>query len=171
MPNEVDSSTSTSELIIERRKRAYQLAARLARLFNMLERNPPYQNTRKIVLSMPVLFHACLSFEIDVERWVPFHCISIPDRHKRAAFIFKWLAKAQPIKLLSTIGAQATSWELGANAYFAILGALGELKVGMRTFAKSPEAKAIYYTAMYRDILPDSWAITFCLLEKAYPER
>ena len=56
-----------------------------------------------------------------------------------------------------------------ASGYFALLGALGELHVDMAAFSKSPEAKAILYTSLYRDILPESWAITFCLLEKAYP--
>lgn len=148
---------------------AYQRAARLARLFNMMEQNPPFQNAHRIVLSMPVLFQGCISYEIDMERWMQFHSISVPDKHKRAALIFKWLAKSQPIKLLTTYSVQATPFELGSNAYFAILGALGELDVNMNTFAVSPEAKAIYYSAMYRDISAESWAITFCLLEKAYP--
>lgn len=156
----------------ERRGKARHLAERLSILFNMIERNPPFQNQRRIVLSMPILYHACISYEFDLERWAPFHCITIPDNHKRAAFLFKWLSKLRPIKPLSgQHSSAATSWELQANAYFALAGALGELRVNMRNFAESPEAKAILYTSTYRDILPESWAITFCLLEKAYPAR
>ena len=58
-----------------------------------------------------------------------------------------------------------------ANGYFALAAALGELRVNMWEFSASPEAKAILYTSTYRDILPESWAITFCLLEKAYPAQ
>lgn len=153
----------------ERRKKARHLTERLAVLFNMIEGNPPFQNQRRIVLSMPVLYHACISYELDLERWAPFHCITIPDNHKRAAFLFKWLSKLRPIKLLSGQHIAATPWELQANGYFAIAAALGELRVNMYKFAESPEAKAMLYTSTYRDILPESWAITFCLLEKAYP--
>lgn len=59
---------------------------------------------------------------------------------------------------------------MAANSYFAMLAALGELRVNMMDFAASPAAKSVMYTSMYRDILPESWGITFYLLEKAYPE-
>lgn len=163
--------TQDRERIRARREKARHLTERLAVLFNMIESNPPFQNKRRIVLSMPVLYHACISYEFDLERWAPFHCITIPDNHKRAAFLFKWLSKLRPIKLLSGQHIAATPWELQANGYFALAAALGELRVNMWEFSASPEAKAILYTSTYRDILPESWAITFCLLEKAYPAQ
>ncbi len=147
------------------------MTARLVRMFNMMEYNPPFQNRRRIVLCMPTLYHACISCMIDLERWSPFHCITIPDNHKRAAFIFRWLSKLRPVQLLSCLGTECAKEELIAPAYFALLGALGELDINMDKFANSPETKAILYTSMYRDILPESWAITFCLLEKAYPDK
>lgn len=170
MPDQ-DKQKQAHDFVIARRNRAKQLATRLARTFNMLEQSPPFQDKRRIVLCMSKLYHACISYEIDIERWKPFHDILIPDNHKRAAFIFKWLSKMQPIQLLSCIGTDAAPYELGANGYFAMLGALGELHVDMKEFSVSPEAKVIYYTAMYREIIPESWAIIFCLLEKAYPAK
>lgn len=124
-----------------------------------------------IALSMHSLFlaDACEACFIDLERHKDFHRIDIADRHKRAAFIFKWLARIRPISVSAYKKGKGAGKAVHINAYFALLAALGELNVNMRKFAPTPIAQHIIYAASYREINAESWALTFCLLEMLFP--
>lgn len=162
-------SPKDKQKIQERRQKAYSLVGRYTRLFSCMEQATPYQGKRRIVLCISLLTHSCLSFLIDIERHMPFHNIKIPNNHKKAAFIFKWISRIQPVHPLPNYCPDLTGYENCANANFALICALSELKVDVYKFMKTDESKVIRYSSVYRDINPESWAIIFGLLEKNYP--
>lgn len=147
---------------------ARELAEILISGYNKMQRSYPYANKGHIALSLPLLMHACISCEVDIKRWLPFHNIRIPKSFKRAAFQFKWIAKMRPVRPIIAAGNETPS-EMAANSYFALLAALGALNIDMEKFADSEEIKELLYAATYRDIQPANMAITFSLLEKAFP--
>lgn len=122
-----------------------------------------------LTLNTLFLADACESCFIDLERHKDFHGLDIADRHKRAAFLFKWLAKMRPINVSTYKKGPGKGKAIRINAYFALLSALGELKIDMRRFAPTKIAQHAIYAASYRDIHAESWALTFCLLEMAFP--
>lgn len=126
----------------------------------------------KIEVTLNTLFlsDACESCFIDMERHKSFHRIETPDRHKRAAFIFKWLARIRPINVAAFIRVRGNGKVARINAYFALLCALGELNVDMAAFSRTKVAMHIIYSAAYRDINPETWALVFCLLERQFPK-
>lgn len=147
--------------------RAEENTRYLTTTYNKMIKSPTYQPDPKIFLSMPLLMHACISYEIDIMRWIPFHDIKIPNKFKRAGFIFKWISRMHPVRSIVAPGCERPS-EIAANSYFALLGAIGELDINMEEFGKSEEIKEILYSSSYRDIQPSCWATTFSLLEKAF---
>lgn len=115
------------------------------------------------------LMDACESCYIDLERHKDFHGLDIADRHKRAAFLFKWLARKRPINLSAYKQGPGAGLAIHVNAYFALMAALGELDINVHKFAPTKISQNIIYAASYRDINAESWALTFCLLEKVFP--
>lgn len=116
------------------------------------------------------LTDACESYFIDLERHRDFHRLDIADRHKRAAFLFKWLARIRPINLSAYKQGPGAGKAIHVNAYFALMAALGELNVDVHKLAQTAAVQHFIYAASYRDIHAESWALTFCLLEMAFPE-
>lgn len=125
-------------------------------------------NKGNIALNLSALAHACVSCQIDMERSLPFHNIAIPSRYKQAAYIFKWVSRFRPISVAAAIGKE-TPAELSANAWFALLSALGELKLDFAAFSDSSQIKECLYCSLYRDIDAPVWALGFSLLEMAFP--
>lgn len=125
----------------------------------------------RIAASINPLFlaDACESCFIDLERHKDFHRLDIADRHKMAAFLFKWLAKARPIAISAYVTGPKADYALHINAYFALMAALGELNMDIHEFALTPVYQHMIYAASYRDINAQNWAITFCLLEASFP--
>ena len=125
---------------------------------------------KKIAASINPLFlaDACESCFIDLERHKDFHRLEIADRHKMAAFLFKWLAKVRPIAISAYEQGPNADYALHVNAYFALMVALGELNMDIHEFALTPVYKHMIYSASYRNINAQNWAITFCLLEASF---
>lgn len=149
---------------------AKQLTEILVSAYNKMQRSFPYNGKGHIALSLPLLMHACVSCELDIKRWLPFHNIKIPKSFKRAAFQFKWIAKMRPVRPVGATGTE-TPAEMAVNSYFALLAALGALNIDMEKFADSEEIKELLYAATYREIQAANMAITFSLLEKAFPRK
>lgn len=148
---------------------ARRMVERYVRIFSRFAAAPPYQGRGSIVLSVPLLTHACMSAIIDLERLSSFHGIRMPDNHKKAAFIFKWISRLGPVKPLSDYSATLEKHELFANAAFSAICALSHLDADMDAIAGSPEFPAMVYCSMYRDIVPETWALTFYLIERLHP--
>lgn len=124
---------------------------------------------QKIAATINPLFltNACISCFIDLERHSDFHKLEIADRHKKAAFLFKWLAKARPIALQAYKPGSGAGKAIHVNAYY---GGIGRLDIDVHEFAKDTKiVPHIIYAGAYRDINAESWALTFCLLEKTFP--
>ena len=138
-------------------------------IFNSMKRNPPFQGNG-IFLNKGLLAQACISAVIDLDRHAVFHDIEIADRHKQAAFTFAWLSKLRPVKPVNDQG-NLLIHELCANAYFAIHCANRYLHLSTDDLFAGAEIDYIVYSSIYRDIHPESWGITFCLLEKQYPAK
>lgn len=114
-----------------------------------------------------VLERLVVSFLIDIIRLQTYHKINAPDRHKYAAFIFKWVSKCRPIKALNEndYNNDDISPYLQANAHYAFACAFSFLEN-----CKTPtnkEYESIIYTACFRDIYPEQWSILFHFMEKA----
>lgn len=150
------------------REDAHKKALELLETFNEVKQSPMYR-AYDLRLNMDFLVLACESCFIDIARHQDFHEISVPDNHKRAAFIFKWLSRTRPIWASGPGEGKGGAIRLHINSYFALLGALGELDVNMKVFAPSNIAQHIIYSGTYRDISAETWALIFCTLERLFP--
>lgn len=149
-------------------EQARDKALDLSCFFSKLQESVAPENA-SLTLNMLFLLDACESSLIDLERHKEFHQIDLEDKHKRAAFLFKWLAHMRPVNVTGCPKGKGVGKIVRINAYFALLAALGELDVDMNSFAPSKIAQNMIYAGAYRDINPAIWALTFCLLEKTYP--
>lgn len=149
------------------RKTACEEALDLMEFFTVVHRTLA---KHRINASINPLFlaDACESCFIDLERHKDFHRLDIADRHKMAAFLFKWLAKVRPIAISSYVTDTNADYALHINSYFALMAALGELNMDIYDFESTPVYKHIIYAASYREINAQNWAITFCLLEASF---
>lgn len=111
--------------------------------------------------------HTCISFWEDIIRLQAYHPINLPDRHKYAAFIFKWISKSRPIKLkpnCKSLGRPEIYMHI--NAMFAFSCAFGFLNCQKPS---SVEFDCIAYSGTFREIHPEQWALLFHFMEKANP--
>ena len=150
------------------RKTAQENAFDLLKFFYEVRRSLEAQSIGASVNPL-FLASACESCLIDLERHRDFHRLDIADRHKRAAFLFKWLSKMRPINLLAHRLGPGAGRAVHVNGYFALMAALGELEIDVHKFAPTPMVQHIVYAASYRDINAENWALTFCLLEMLFP--
>lgn len=142
----------------------------LSELFSLVQESVRPDKT-ELSLNMLFLLDACESSLIDLERHKEFHQIALEDRHKRAAFLFKWLAHMRPVNVAAYQQGKGVGKIVRINSYFALLAALGELDVDMDSFAPTKIAQNMIYAGAYRDIDPPVWALTFCLLEQTFPAQ
>lgn len=152
------------------RKQAEEKAQDLREFFFEVKKN---LSDQKIETAINPLFltDACESTFIDLERHKDFHRLEIADRHKRGAFLFKWLSRIRPITLLAYKQGPGAGKAIHVNGWFALMAALGELNVDVHQFAYGKLSHHMIYTASYRDIHAESWALTFCLLESQFPKK
>ena len=148
---------------------AKQLAERCGRLFDYIKKKPPFSLGRSVVLNNGMLFHAAISARIDINRHADSHPVDGPARHKQAAFVFKWLTRIQAIKPVVDYTDKIDPELLLCNSYFATVCAMSYLHIDILKFVRSPECKEILYAGLYRNIVPETWAITFSLLEQVFP--
>lgn len=152
------------------RKQAEEKAEDLREFFFEVKKT---LSDQKIETAINPLFltDACESTFIDLERHRDFHRLEIADRHKRGAFLFKWLAKIRPITLLTYQHGSGAGKAIHVNGWFALMAALGELNANVYQFADSRLSQHMIYTATYRDIHAENWALTFYLLESQFPKK
>lgn len=142
-----------------------ELAKRLAKVFTLMKLSL-FQD-RGIVLNEATLLRATISFWEDILRVKAYHPIDRAEKHKKAAYIFKWIAKMRPVKPVVDHADELTNAEMNANAMFAFLCACGYLKC--KKSLPADEIQRILYSATYRDVHPDEWTIIFDYLERVYP--
>lgn len=129
-----------------------------------------YRYAGLVQLNNYLIKRACISFWEDLVRVRGYHPIDYPDGHKLAAYMFKWINKLRPIEFidLEKIPDDIENTLLHINGVYSIHCALSMpgLNIGEIT---CNEFENMLYTAMYRDIHADEWAMIFYLLEKLYP--
>ncbi|MDR0465732.1 MAG: hypothetical protein LBH94_00065 [Deltaproteobacteria bacterium] len=152
------------ELKIESQRLGKELAIRLSKVFHKMWSGPPFQCTG-IVLNEATLLRATVSFWEDILRVKAYHPVEHADEYKKAAYLFKWMAKMRPVKPLVDHPDIIRPQDMNANALFAWLCAQGYLKIGV---LPGQELKRVIYSATYREVNPDEWATIFYLLEKTY---
>lgn len=137
------------------RKQAEEKAEDLREFFFAVQKTLSVQ---KIETALNPLFltDACESTFIDLERYRDFHRLEIADRHKRGAFLFKWLAKIRPITLLAYQQGPGAGKAIHVNGWFALMAALGELNANVFQFSNSKLSQHMIYTVTYRDIQAES---------------
>lgn len=122
--------------------------------YNKMQDSPLFQN-HALTINTNFLAHACESCFVDLDRHKDFHGMDLPDNHKRAAFLFKWVSHMRTVWATGPGSGIARAITLHVNSYYALLGALSELNVDMRTFAPSDVSQHIIYAATYRDLNPE----------------
>ena len=125
---------------------------------------------KNLSMNYIVLARVVESFWEDILRIETYHDVNPSDRHKLAAYLFKWLSRMQPIT--PTISFENLEKELSfeilqANALFAMACALSFLKCS--DFSED-EKDYIIYSSMYRDIHAAEWTMIFYLLETLHSE-
>lgn len=81
------------------------------------------RDTASVFLSVPHVVQAVVSALIDIRRVAEFHLDpgKLPDRHKYAGFVARWIAKVRPIQLRHPLGQNLTSENLVLiNPEFAV---------------------------------------------------
>lgn len=144
------------------------LAQRLIRTFYAMRRQ--LFAGYGVVLNEAALLQACIAFWEDILRIKGFHPINCADRHKKAAYIFKWVAKMKPVKAIGDKPDLVSDKELNSNAIYALLSAFGFLKCSLSVLY-SPVIKPFLYAATYREIDPDAWTIIFEYFEDKYSDN
>lgn len=144
-----------------------ELAKRLVKTFSLMKFSL-FQG-RGIVLNEATLIRATISFWEDILRVKAYHPIDRAEKHKKAAYIFKWISKFRPVKPLVDHPDKLTNAEMNANPMYAWLCASGYLKC--KRDLPEEETKLIIYFSTYRDIHPDEWTLIFAYLERLYPEN
>jgi hypothetical protein len=128
-------------------------------------RLPPYQE-RGLYMNYSCLSQAAISCSEDMLRIKSYQELEHGDRHKLAAYLFKWLSRMRPIKPVTDNNADLEEKYLFANAYFALSCAQSVLECS--DFGDE-EIKYIRYSSTFRDIHAREWSMIFYLLEKCYP--
>ena len=151
----------------EVKKCAPKLMDTLGSLFFKL-RDSKALNGINIYLNEGVLAHACCAFFADIFRVEAFHPVLAADDHKKAAHIFKWISRLRPVipgEEGDPINLKGAA--IRANGMFALLCAASFLDT--KAFTPLPNERAhIIYSSIYRDIIPQDWAMIFYLLEKIH---
>ena len=142
-------------------------ADRLSQVFHKMLASPTFEG-RGIILHESTLLRASVAFWEDMLRIKAYHPIDRTDRYKKAGYIFKWIIKMRPVKPDEENPENLRSQDLNANAMFAVLCACGYLNIGL---IPEQEFNRIVYTATYREINPDEWAMQFRLMEKLYSRK
>lgn len=164
-------SSRESSRKADREQKASRMTARLGKLYDVMSFQRPFQNRGVLHLNTALLFHACISILIDLERHKEFHPLIEPAHYKKAAFVFKWLSRIQPVKPVTDYTKELSQEEVSANARFATIAALSYLQLDIETLIQSKDWKELIYSAMYRDIVPETWSLTFKLLSLVYATR
>lgn len=141
-----------------------KMTVRLTKVFYLMK-SQLLQN-RYVTINEATLARACTSFWEDILRVKAYHPINRAEKHKKAAYIFKWIAKMRPVKPIVDHVDALTNEEMDANALYAFLCASGYLN--MHLVLQKHELKYIFYSATYRDIHPDEWILTFDYMERIY---
>lgn len=144
-----------------------ELAKRLSKVFSQMKQR--LFREEPITLNYATLLRATISFWEDILRVKAYHPIDRAEKHKKAAYIFKWIAKMRPVKPLVDHPDRLRNAEMNANAIFAFLCACGYLKC--KKILPKEEIQRILYSATYRDVHPDEWTIIFDYLERLYPAQ
>jgi len=118
-----------------------------------------------INISADILYHAVISYMLDIGRMQTFHAIAIPDRHKHAAFLMAWIVKMRPIQLNASI--KATEGLLLINEIFAIHVGFAVLRIKGHGFTPS-YLRNLTYILHYRNVTPEVLASSMYLLECAH---
>lgn len=119
-----------------------------------------------LTLNIGILHHVAVSFWHDIIRLQAYHPIEIPDHHKKAAFLFKWISKFKPVQVANLYdkNPETSKIYMRINELFSFFCVWPLLNCG-----KTPDQTvfdAIIYSATFRDIIPEQWSILFCLLEE-----
>lgn len=144
------------------RRKAETLAIFLTRFFIKFKATYPNSGVG-IQLNEAMLKQCCIAYFDDITRLQKYHPIDITDNYKNAAFIFKWICKCRPIKLMSTHCLDYTDEYTMVNAIFAIHCALAFLQ------CPPPDGKQILnlmYTGTFRCIHPEQMSLLFFYMEK-----
>jgi hypothetical protein len=151
-------------LTSESKRLGGELAKRLAEAYRKMEAGPPFHGTG-IALNQATLLRATVSFWEDILRVKAYHPIEQADRYKKAAYIFKWIAKMRPVKPVVDHPNDIRPQDMNANAIFAVLCACGYLGLDTAVIPEE-EFKRLRYSATYREINADEWATIFFQLKK-----
>lgn len=145
----------------KRGKKFYKefLVPAFARFYSL----PAYQQCG-LALNKATLAIAAISYWEDMLRLKSYHTLNVPDKHKQAAHIFKWISRLRPIKPVVDYAEELDSHLLEANAWFAL--ACAQSLISEIPLKKSEEV-FIVYSSMYRDIHAREWSMIFYLLEKS----
>lgn len=142
------------EIVAQSYKETNSIINGLSDYFVDFRNGSPYQGS-KLFLCTPTLRQAILAFWQDVIRLQSYHPINVINRFKRAAFIFKWICKCRPIKIVSTYPPECAEDYTRVNAIFAMHCAMAFLKCPP---PNGEELKEIIYTGTFRCIQPEQMA-------------
>ena len=124
---------------------------------------------KNVWLSEQLLFEAIASSYCDIYRLQVFRGIKSEDKHKRAAFLIKWLTKFRPIQLVGG-GYTDLPADLLANEIFAVEVALIVLNIEPEDFFKDVRfagyAKNIVYLLRNHSCGAEQIASELFLLEQ-----
>jgi hypothetical protein len=143
---------------------AMELSKELTRLYYEYRELPCFQkNADKICFFEFDLWRAMIAMWEDLLRIEAYHNVHYADNHKKAAHIFKWICHFRPIAT-NIDPKDMEPWEFFINELFAFLCAKLYLpKMGEITRS---EQDTIFYSAKYREIHANEWAMIFYLYEK-----
>lgn len=157
----------------EAKRKAAELSILLGRIFNTYPWKKEYLNnsgTPVFTLNSDILNSATIAIWEDLIRLQAYHTIDVANKYKHAAYIFKWLNKLRPVQLdegsikNENDEGRITKW----RKFFFQVNAVYALDCACSFFnPKKMDNKMvndIIYSAKYRDINPEQWAITFCCL-------
>ena len=121
-----------------------------------------------LYLNKALLYKAVYSYFIDLQRTKCFHNIPFADRHKKAAYTMKWIAKVKPIQIKHTVAVEKIDEEcMQANEWFAFIAGVSFLNISLD---KLPDhfIKNILYILQYRDVECLVLSSKMYLLERSF---
>lgn len=151
------------------KKLADELCEGLSAIYTLFENCSFIAEDSELSLNHAYLKRAATAFFEDLIRIRSYHPIIELDGHKKAGYLFKWINKFRPISITSE-GHPLDAYELNVNGLYSIICAFSvlEKKIDFGLFT-TQELDNMLYTAMFRDIHPDEWAVIFYFYEKIHP--
>ena len=140
----------------------YKLYDSLFQIGERIEREPEWAH---IKLNGGILANCVQSILYDLDRTKDFHCIEEADRHKRAAYTMKWIARLRPLQLLTDKKSVKRSLLLVNEAY-AFAAGFSYLQADRKNISIS-FLRNLLYTLHFRNIDGGIFSASMYLLERA----